>query len=413
MGNNTHTSISPSICERFWNCPGSVALCEKCPPVPENKYMREGINAHYLAQYCLLKGLHPSVMAEDYLVEPHSKEEFLVSQDMADAVSVYVEEITKDLENEGLTLKDLEVERGFTLDIDPDAKGTNDACFCTPSGRLYVYDYKHGAGKIVEAENNKQAMYYAAGKAQECLAEEIIIKIVQPRGKDGQPVKEFRVDVKDLDQFKEDLKEHIASAKNENASRCSGEWCRFCPAKVLCPEFRASIFKEANELPASGMDEISLPVPKTITEGDLLENLYKFDAFCSKIAELKDAVHAIALELARHGKVADGYKLIQKEGNRKWVDESKVIALYAQKVNVWEQKLLSPAKLEKLFKGPQKDREKEVIATLTERPLGDFELVEEGAKGKAVIFNTFQPITDETVIAEKPKNAENKLEELL
>lgn len=389
----THTKVSPSRSEQFWNCPGSLQLCDKVPPREDTIFMKDGRNAHALGEHCLKNQIAPVSFIEDYMINDEG-EEFLVTEDMANAVQVYYDTVMTDLQNEGLPVSYLDVEREFQLDIDEEARGTNDAGFCTPGGVLYLYDYKHGAGKAVDAEENKQGMYYACGKAQECIADRIIIKIIQPRCKEGDPVKVFETTMAELDKFKEELRIRILATRDPNAKRFAGKHCVFCQAKGICPEYRGAAITAS--VPALSKEVVTLPVPATITEEALLANLAKFEDFCDKVEDLRKEIHLRALDLAKAGKIADGYKLIQKEGNRKWVDEERVVATFSDRLgkDLWKHTLITPAQLEKKLKSDKSVKTE--VERLTERPLGDFDLVKAGnSRGKEVVFNTFVPLGGE------------------
>ena len=81
------------------------------------------------------------------------------------------------------------IERSFELkDVDKDARGTNDASIFVPGETLIVYDFKYGKGVAVEAVENKQMLYYAAGAAGDKLMDfkTIELVIIQPRAEHPQ-----------------------------------------------------------------------------------------------------------------------------------------------------------------------------------------------------------------------------------
>jgi hypothetical protein len=61
-----------------------------------------------------------------------------------------------------------------------------------------------------------------------------------------------------------------------------------------------------------------------------------------------DAIRERAKELLASGQEVPGYKLVDGKSNRKWVDEKKVEEDFGALFEVYEKKLLSPAKLEKI-----------------------------------------------------------------
>jgi hypothetical protein len=400
----THTNVSPSRTEIFWNCPGSVALCGKVPARETSVFAKDGIRAHALAEHCLRVKRNPLDFIEEFLLD-EKKDEFMVTQEMAEAVQVYYDKILADLHADGLDLSVLDIERRFQLDIDKDAIGTNDAGYCTPSGIVRVYDFKYGAGKKVYALENKQALYYAAGKLQECLGEKVVITIVQPRCKIGEPIETYETTVEEVEKFKLELKDRIAATRRPDAKREPGEHCMFCDAKGICPEYRANALNGSMSLTAK--ETVSLPVVSTVTDDALLAGFKKFDDFCEKVEALRKELYDRALELAKAGRIAEGYKLVQKEGNRQWIDEAKVVETFKDRLgkDLWKTELISPSQVEKKIKGKGG---KDEVNALTIRPLGDVSLVESGySRGKEIMFNPF-PTLDKT-----EKTNKNEMEEFL
>ena len=85
-----------------------------------------------------------------------------VSKDMADSVQTYLNHVRSYPDR---NQSNWFVERSFHCpDIHPLFYGTADNVFFDePERHLYVDDYKHGAGIIVEADDNPQGKYYAIG----------------------------------------------------------------------------------------------------------------------------------------------------------------------------------------------------------------------------------------------------------
>ncbi len=239
-----HSKIGASGAHRFWECEGCVALSEKAKREGRvkdtSKFAMEGTAAHLLAEVCfknkdIADGYVGSMIeVEDQLVK--------VSQDMADAVQVYLDYVWVILCHNPSAVWGYEKE--FKLsDIDEEAYGVNDAYILLPElKKLFVIDYKHGKGLSVEVKGNKQLLYYALGALQgngfnhtEREVDTIELVIVQPRKKhkDG-VIRSDTHSVEELNKFKYDLMGKILATKNPVLQLKAGSWCKFCPAILIC-----------------------------------------------------------------------------------------------------------------------------------------------------------------------------------
>lgn len=332
-----HSKIGASSCERWWNCPGSVALVASCPPQPESPYAAEGTAAHAMAERCLKYNMD----ATDCV----GKDRADFTEEMAEAVQVYLDVIRADMAKYKVHVSDLAIEHRFHLvHIDENAYGTNDANLKVAFTKIIVYDYKHGAGVAVDAEDNKQGLYYAIGAAYGEEIDEIEVVIVQPRAihKDG-PVRRWTVSKADLNDFAEAMKERIAATKDPIAAVKAGDWCKktFCPAMAICPAIRGRVEQDAMVV-FTDKPLKTLPKPEELTPlmlRRLLEGM-------PLIEEWLKAVFAYAQQKANNGEQVYGFKLVRgREGNRKWKDESEVKKQFGEKC--LEASVMSPTKFEK------------------------------------------------------------------
>ncbi len=234
-----HSKIGASGAHRFWNCEGCVALSEKAKREgmikDTSKFAMEGTAAHLLAEVCfrtndITDGYVGSVIeVEDELVK--------ISQDMADAVQVYLDNVNSVIKSHA----DYEFgfEKEFKLDdVDEDAYGVNDAYVYLPNlKKLIIWDYKHGKGVAVEVKHNKQLQYYAIGALKHIRGsvKMIEIVIVQPRKKhkDG-VIRLYTYSISELLDFEFKLKEKIQATKKPVLELKAGAWCKFCPAILIC-----------------------------------------------------------------------------------------------------------------------------------------------------------------------------------
>ena len=112
-------------------------------------------------------------------------------------------------------------------------------------------------------------------------------------------------------------------------------------------------------------------LPKVGSPEEIAHDLDGFDALEGWI----NARRAYAHQLAEQGTEIPGYQLVEKIGNRKWIDDVKasegLVALGLGDKQIFEEKMRSPAQIEKILGAKRKGE----IATLTERPARGTNLV--------------------------------------
>ena len=388
-----HSTIGPSAASRWMNCPGSVALCATLPK-RTSTYADEGSAAHALGEkYLRDQILDLSVRKGMWLVQdgcewylekakPKSGVAFEVTQDMIDAVQVYVDHI------DGIESEHKAYEKKLTMDwLHPGIFGTMD-CGILDGDMYHVIDYKHGAGVAVEVEDNPQMMIYALGalgkRAAKTTIKTVRLTIVQPRKPhpDG-PVRYWDIDYADLYDWAENVLIPAAKATElENAPFVPGEkQCRWCEAsrQSKCPALLGAVQDVAGMSLISPIVETPrLPDPASLTVADKARVL----ALAGLLETWIDNVRASALEEAQAGVQFPGLKLVHKITRRRWRDEAQVAAALQPALGdeIWDTKLRSPSQIEKLLgKGG-----KEALAPLTESPVGDLTLVPESDRRRAV-----------------------------
>jgi hypothetical protein len=371
-----HSKIGASSATRWMTCPGSVALCATMPQEESSVYAEEGTAAHELAEKCLLKNKN----AKDFLGKKIYKD-WEVTDNMADAVQVYLDVVRAEL-GPG---RELYVEKKFHLDwVHPDLYGTNDATVEEPFGKLVVADYKHGQGVAVDVEENKQLMYYGLGAlkdAADCTEIEFII--VQPRAShaDG-PVRRWSTTLERMAEFERELSEAAKATEATDAPLSAGSHCRWCAAQPVCPKLR----EHSMELTKAEFDDsgtIKLPDPAEFTKDQLVKLLESKDILDSWLK----SIYTHAENMAKRGVKIPKYKLVQKTGHRKWVDEKKVTEkLEEYGTSIYQpSKLKTPAQMEKVA-------DKELVAELCETPIIGEALVPETDKRPA--FNPSTAVED-------------------
>lgn len=396
---NGHSSLGASSAYRWMQCPGSIRLSAGIEST-SSVYAMEGTAAHSLAETCLRK----NQAAKDYAgriirVLDHGasilqvgavaseERDFEVSEDMIDAVGLYLDVVRADLEaTQGI----FEVEKSFSLEkMFPGMNmfGTNDALIGEPWGTLRVYDYKHGAGIPVNAAGNPQLRYYALGAYLEQDYQDVEIVVVQPRARhaDG-PVRREKLTVDELLRWaREELFPAAKRTQEPDAPVIPGDWCRFCPALATCRAYA----DRAREITMSDFSTIPMPSPDTIGLDELLTIMAASEGIRNWLA----AVFVHAQRQMESGADFPGWKLVRKRVNRRWTDEEAAgAALFKWRdMGIYKKSLISPAQMEKLLVklGIEVD-----LSTWQEKPEGGITIAPESDRREAVIMGGFEAIEE-------------------
>jgi hypothetical protein len=308
---------------------------------------------------------------------------------MFEAVMVYVNyclDLTA-MSNPGAGRR-AQVEQRFDLShYYPGCFGTADfVCYFGSTKTLHVVDYKHGQGVPVEVEENEQLMYYGLGAlhANKFPVKEIVLTIVQPRcyHKDG-PIRSWRTTPERMIDFIGELVYDAKKTAEDNAPLVTGDHCRWCSASAVCPAQYDSNVKAAQ----------AVFQPQALTSFNVVGALYDAKKLgdtlhiLDRVEEWAKSVRAFAYEEAKAGRCPPGWKLVDKRAMRKWIDESAVIKEF-NKYNIFEQTLMSPAKLEKILQPRDKER------------IGDFTISESSGQ-KLAPLDDDRPEFDKTIEAKK------------
>lgn len=316
-GARKHAKLAPSAAHRWFNCPGSVALAAKYPETSSDA-ADEGTWGHELAAQMLKKNTNADVA----LGAGSSCGRFECDDAFAAALQVYLDAVRlwPMLHGKGTMYVEQHVAlRGFRSDV----HGTADALWISVDGtRLDVFDLKLGKGVFVDVTDNEQALCYALGAAVSLGQDRqklrtIGIHIVQPRFHGGGRVwRTMELDTAALLGFGLRVVKHAEATEKPDAPLAAGDWCTFCPAKAECPALRA----RAHELAAHVFADPPAPVPAVagLSPAVVAELLPKLDLVESWISE----VRAHAYKLVEAGVPLPGFKLVAKEGNRAWIDET-------------------------------------------------------------------------------------------
>jgi hypothetical protein len=337
--------VGGSTAKRVINCPGSVALVQKMPPKPSSEHADRGTLLHnVIAEHLEGKPITLGVKYNDQVLTQE-----LVDEKLTPALRALDEvDPTQNM------VYEVETRVGFG-DLLPGVFGSTDL-IGRVGNRAVVLDWKFGDGVVVDAVENPQLMFYAAAamRTKEAAwafegADEIECIIVQPP-----MIKRWVTTKERIAAFELELVSAVKQAQMPNAKLASGDHCRWCNAKSICPVMNGAVDR-ALKTTLDNIDTVSLG--ELLQSADLLEQWLK---------DIRGLAHQV---LEKGGKVP-GYKLVAKRSTRQWVDESSVRDEFSARGllsedELFEKKLLSPAQTEKLLKKAGKELPKELVVSIS------------------------------------------------
>ena len=358
MNEEQHSHVGASSAYRWMVCPGSVRLCKNMPN-NSSRYSREGVAAHQLAEMCLRSGRRADEFLDMSVTVDGTG--FEVDEDMAEGVQVYIDAVMKDFQSGDV----MAIEERFDLShFYPGMFGTNDCSVYRPStGLLIVYDLKYGAGVAVNVEANPQLLYYGLGAATAVPGRtltQVELVVVQPRcqHRDG-PVRRWRTNALDLLDWSADLVDAAKATEAPDAPLHHGPHCKFCPAAPICPALHAHVLATAQMDFAhdeNDNDVLSAVVPEHLSSEALAVVLAEADV----IENWLTSVRAYAHSEAEAGRTPPGWKLVNKQGRRVWVDPTEALAflksLGLDDIDIHKIEVKSPAQIEVVLGKLKKDK---------------------------------------------------------
>lgn len=366
-----HSILSASSCERWWNCPGSVAACKDIPN-PPNKYTTEGTVAHTLAEEALRR---QRISLDEYIGTTRIQDgfEITITEEMIDAVmeyQAYVFKIWDAVKNPPLILE-AKIE---LTEVNAVLFGSPDCILVVPFDTVHIFDLKYGQGKRVSAWKNKQLLEYALGVMLKEDCSKFVLHICQPRIEDG--FTKYEGTLAEIEEFHNELKKRAEAALTPKAPLVPGDWCKetFCPFRMMCPALR----NLAKDLVVR---DFSAPAVVETLSIDHIRKILKYeDTVKDWMARVRDH----AKELLLWGETIPGYKIVQSYGHAKWVDEDMIVAEFEGEYGdkLYEKKLISPSKFEKL--AGKKALGKDFRENYTVRPETGYKIVEEDEKGEPI-----------------------------
>jgi hypothetical protein len=327
--------VGGSTAKRVIACPGSVKLVQQMPVKPSSKYADEGTLLHNAIADTLDQGTPPlahvgTIYQGVTLTEELYERKLRPALQSLDEVDPHKEMVFQ-----------VEAVVGFG-DALPDVFGSADL-IGRIGRRAIVLDWKFGDGVGVDVEENAQAMFYAAAamRTPETKwafenAEEIELIIVQPTHEPA--VKRWVTTPGRILNFERELFAAVKAALGPQPTFASGDHCRWCAAKPICPVLTGAVDR-ALHANIVAMDTVEIAT--YLRDADLLEKW---------IADVRE----LAQTMLEAGVRLPGYKLVPKRGTREWVSDERaeqaLRELGLTDEELIEANLVSPAKAEKALK---------------------------------------------------------------
>ena len=216
---------SASAMYRVVSCPGSLALIEACkPPELTTSVAQQGTEIHAALE-----------TGETYALDEES-------QEIVDKLKQTGQELLDNWSAGKFHVSFRESEHRLWIrdkSLNPIASAKLDVSYqALPENKSLIIDFKTGFLPVTPAEKNWQLRTQAVAVHQEYGATHIRVAVACARL--GKPHVDF-VDytLEDLKNAERDLLFQLWKAKQPDAPRHAGDWCKYCPAKAYCCEAAA------------------------------------------------------------------------------------------------------------------------------------------------------------------------------
>jgi hypothetical protein len=342
---NHSNIVGGSTAKRVINCPGSVKLVQQMPPKPSSEHADRGTLLHDVIAELLEFDKPPQQCIGAQYNDQVLTQELLDEKIIPALAALDVVDPDKAMEYM------VETRVGFG-DYLPGVFGSTDL-LGRLGNRALVLDWKFGDGVMVNAQDNDQLLFYAAAamRTDACKwvfegADEIELIIVQPP-----EIRRWVTDKARVVSFEQELAKAVRRAQQDDAPIKTGEHCRWCAAKPICPQMNGAI------------DRVIHQQIVNLNKDQLGEYLAKADMMEDWIKDLR----ALAFQVLESGAEVPGYKLVAKRGTRQWVEEAAIEAwVDANNIkDAYDVKIKSPAQMEKVLKKHGKELPSDLVTTVS------------------------------------------------
>jgi len=363
-----HAQLSPSKRSRWALCPGSIREEAKYPETGGGPAAVDGTHSHTLLERCIKTGKSADNFVFEKLTDHEG--EFIVTGERAERVQLALDYIAKRVAEESTpflvpkVISETRVDPAHLLGRD-DLSGTVDIQI-HGYDLLELIDYKDGMG-VVSAEGNLQLEQYAYGVLAGFKLpvngtypfKMVRMTIIQPKlALRGMPAVTWHdVPVSKLLADMGTIVAQAAATDRPDAPLVPGDsQCKFCRAKGSCSALANNVMKEVGimfqPVVTQTLDVAQQSADKDPSTMDDVQIAQIMEA-APLMRQLLEGVEAEALRRMQAGQTIPGLKLVNGRGSRAWAlpeaeMAEKLVKMGIPKGAVYETKLVSPAKAEKL-----------------------------------------------------------------
>ena len=357
---STHAKLSPSKRHRWGPCPGSVREEAAYPEQPSGPAAIDGTHSHSLLEHCIKAGAaDPTPMVGITMKDDDGT--FVVDADRAARVKIAIDYI-KQRHAESLGIAQLIAEERVNpqwLVSRDDLDGTVDVqIHDTLHGVLEIIDYKDGMNDAWDSAILQMEQYavgvlagFRIAKPNPYPFKVVRLTVIQPKLalKGGLAIRSVDYPIeKVLDEVARTIVIEAAATDKPDAPLVPGEkQCKYCAHKGAC----AALATKALQV----VDRVDLTVsaaekdPTKMTDDQIVQIMEA----APLMRQLIEGVEKEAQRRLEAGTPIAGLKLVNGKSARSWsLSEEqmaeKLIKLGIPKGAVYETKLVSPAKAEKL-----------------------------------------------------------------
>jgi len=317
-----HSRFGGSIASRVLNCPASVGLVEQVPAYlrKTSAYAARGIALH-AAMVLLIERKRSLEHLAGKTIDGYQ----IAADDVENALRPALAYVEALLDQPGA---EYYLERRVVFPTIPGAFGTVDLIIRI-GNTIYIIDFKFGSGVRVlalypdgdEDVLNAQAMYYCVAARHSLPAffagvENIVLTILQPVSidVDAEMVSSVAVTHAELDMFVTVYRAACEEALAAAPRLQSGAWCRFCPARPICP---------LHTQPLLDLSRFVTPAVLRAApdKAAYLRALAAGLDLVEAVKDLRTALHDQAKRALENGDEIPGYALSAGRAERHWRDE--------------------------------------------------------------------------------------------
>lgn len=324
---NKHAKFgSPSTLARSEKCPGWVAYTKDMPAPEPSEYALEGTYFHEVMEKCFSLYLKDKKNKVAKIVEK-ARKKYPEMPDLIMSTLIRVNHLWTRFEANHIKAKYF---TELKVKVDKDIYGTADLVFVGKNKvsnlwNIVVIDYKNGAGTIVTADDNRQILAYIIGASRDVKEDIGVVRgiIAQVKLEDGWT--ECNYTAAELATWEDNLKAIVDKVKAvfkrgvQESDLHAGAHCKYCPADGQC------IAQKRDQLDDLAVTMVELPVEEIVRKLTLDDQVKIFH----KKSQIEDFLDAVAKNLTAafmSGVTHPELKLIRPRGNRKWLEDEKLVA---------------------------------------------------------------------------------------